>query len=391
MKDLFLNTQVAFARLSNFQLRRAFILFKSLQIPFLFKTVKFFVGFGLRFRLPVEWIVKPTVFKHFIGGTSLQKCIPIATALARFNVKAILDYSSEDGNSVEVIEKTLFETLDSIEVASNHQNVVFAVFKPTAFCSEYVLEEMSSGKQITDSILQEAGKFRERVNLLCKTAYEKNVPIMIDAEDYAFQNFIDEVAGEMMIKYNKQKAVVYNTLQMYRHDRLDFLRRCLEDAKTNGYYLGIKLVRGAYMEKERARAVKLSYPSPIWSDKQLTDDAFDKAQEYCIHNIEHISLFSGTHNERSNAYLMELLDSYKLSYNHPSVYFSQLYGMSDHITFNLAQNGYNVAKYIPYGPVRKVLPYLIRRADENSSMAGQSYRELNLIRMELKRRKLKKL
>jgi proline dehydrogenase len=210
---------------------------------------------------------------------------------------------------------------------------------------------------------------------------------MIDAEDYAFQKIVDEVTDQMMEKYNKSKAIVYNTLQMYRTDRLEFLKQSLERAKQNGYYLGIKLVRGAYMERERLRAIQNGYPSPIWPDKNSTDQAYDKAQAFCIENIDRISLFSGTHNEQSCFYLTQLMKEKGLPNNYPGISIAQLYGMSDNISFNLALSNYNIAKYIPYGPVRKVLPYLIRRAEENSSVAGQTDRELRLIRSELKRRK----
>jgi proline dehydrogenase len=384
--DLFNNTRIAYARMNNYELRRAYLLFKSLQVGFIFKAIKQLVRFCFQFRLPVGWIVKPTVFKQFIGGTSLNECVPVATQLAKYQVKAILDYSAEDGSTEEMVEQTLAETLQSIEVASQHANIVFAVFKPTAFCAKEVLEVMSSGAEISEDIMNKARKFRSYVDILCKKAFELDVPIMIDAEDYAFQAFVDEVVNEMMAKYNRQKAVVYNTFQMYRRDRLEFLDRTLRDAEKKNYYPGVKLVRGAYMERERIRAEKMGYSSPIWENKKFTDEAFNKALEFCVRNIHRISLFSGTHNEHSNMCLMQLIADAGLENNDSRIYFSQLYGMSDNITFNLAQLHYNVAKYIPYGPVRKVLPYLIRRAEENSSVAGQTCRELSLISRELNRR-----
>ena len=385
--ETFGDTAVAFGYKSNFELRRAYFLFKSLQNSFLFKAAKNVVSFCFRFRLPVSWIVKPTVFRQFCGGTSIDECLPIASSLQKFNVKAILDFSAEDGSNDTAVNHTMKETLRSIDIAATHPNIAFAVFKPTAFCSDEVLEKMSSGNKVEPKVLKAAEVFRSRVDMLCLRAYEKGVPIMIDAEDYAFQPFVDLVVDEMMEKYNIKRAIVYNTLQMYRTDRLEFLAKSLEKAKHKGYFLGMKLVRGAYMERERERAERMGYASPIWPDKQSTDKAYDEAQKFCVENIDRISLFSGTHNENSCAYLMKLMKEKNLPNNYSGIYFSQLYGMSDHISFALARDNYNVAKYIPYGPVRKVLPYLIRRAEENSSVAGQTDRELQLICSELNRRK----
>lgn len=385
----FTDTGVAFANRSGSELRRAWFLFKSLQNWFLFKTGRNFINFSLKVHFPVGWLVKPTVFKQFCGGTSLDECIPIVKQLEKFNVKGVLDYSAECGDSHEIIRQTLTETIRSIDLAASQPNIAFAVFKPTAFCKKEVLEKMSSGKDIDEVTAKEAEAFRNYVDTLCKFAYGKNVPIMIDAEDFAFQKFIDEVVDEMMEKYNKEKAIVYNTLQLYRTDRLDFYDESLSKAKQKGYFLGMKLVRGAYMERERIRAQKFGYPSPIWPTKEQTDIAFNKAQEFTLQNLDRISLFSGTHNEESCLYLTELIKKHGLPNNDPRIYISQLYGMSDQITFNLAKAGYNVAKYIPYGPIDKVLPYLLRRAEENSSMADQTGRELNLITTELKRRKKK--
>jgi len=385
----FNDTQIAFSNRSNSELKRAWLLFSSLQNRFLFRTSESFITFCIKKKVPVDWIVKPTVFRQFCGGTKLEECIPVVSQLGRFNVKGILDYSAESGDSQEVIEETLTETLRSIDLTAGHPNIAYAVFKPTAFCKKEVLKKMSSSGDIDPEILLEANSFRSYVDLLCKLAYDKNVPIMIDAEDFAFQKFIDNVVEDMMEKYNKEKAIVYNTLQMYRTDRLEFYAESLEKAKRKNYFLGIKLVRGAYMERERLRAQSYDYPSPIWPNKEETDIAFDKAQEFSIRNIDHISLFSGTHNEHSCIYLAELMKQHNLPNNDPRVYFSQLYGMSDQISFNLAKQGYNVAKYIPYGPVNKVLPYLLRRAEENSSIADQTGRELKLITTELKRRRKK--
>jgi proline dehydrogenase len=384
--EYFGDTKVAFARLSNYELRRAYFLFKSLQIPVVFKMTKAMVKFCFKFRLPLSWIVKPTVFKQFCGGTTINECIPIAHKLQKYNVKSILDFSAEDASREEIIGDTMNEILRSIEIAGSEPNISFTVFKPTALCPEQVLESMSAGVK-DENILKEAYRFWNRVDTLCHKAFECNVPIMIDAEDYAYQNFVDEVTDEMMAKYNKSSAIVYNTLQMYRTDRLEFLKITLDQAHKHGYFLGMKLVRGAYMERERARALQMGYPSPIWPDKEATDKSFNSAVAFCVEHINRISLFCGTHNEQSCYYLTQLMKEKALPNNYAGIYFSQLYGMSDNISFNLALQRYNIAKYIPYGPVRKVLPYLIRRAEENSSVAGQTDRELKLILSELKRRK----
>jgi len=385
----FTDTGVAFANKSGFELRRAWLLFSSLQNQLLFKASQNLINSCIKTKIPVGWIVKPTVFRQFCGGTKLEECIPIVKQLGKFNVKGILDFSAECGDSQAVVDQTLAETIRSIDLAAKQPNIPFAVFKPTAFCKKEVLAKMSSHENIDFKTLEEANAFRSCVDRLCSRAYDMGVPIMIDAEDFAFQKFIDEVVDDMMEKYNKRKAIVYNTLQMYRTDRLEFYAESLKKAREKGYFLGMKLVRGAYMERERRRAQELGYPSPIWSDKEKSDIAFDKAQEFSLQNIDCISLFSGTHNEHSCMYLADLMKQHKIPNNDPHIYFSQLYGMSDQISFNLAKQGYNVAKYIPYGPVNKVLPYLLRRAEENSSMADQTGRELRLISAELRRRKKK--
>ena len=381
------DTGVAFARLSNYELRRAFLLFKSFQISFVFKIVKHIVRICFKLYLPLGWIVKPTVFRQFCGGINLNRCLPLVKDLEKYNVKSILDYSAEDATSDRIMERTFQEISRTIDLASQNSNIAFTVFKPTALCPEHVLEIMSMNKVADPKILEEADKFVKKIDSLCKRAFLNNVSIMVDAEDYAFQNYVDAVTVKMMEKYNKESTIVYNTLQMYRIDRLDFLQTSLDVARQKGYYMGIKLVRGAYMERERNRAKKLGYQSPIWTDKDHTDKAFDDAQSFCIDNIDRINLFSGTHNSESCYHLMNIMHKNGLKNDDSRIYFSQLFGMSDNISFNLAKKGYNVAKYIPYGPVRKVLPYLIRRAEENSSVMGQTDRELKLIKEELKRRR----
>jgi proline dehydrogenase len=381
------NTQIAFQSKSNTQLLKSYMLFKVIANPDLVKITNKMLATAINWHLPIRWIVKPTVYEHFVGGESIAESQTAVRNLEKYGVRAILDYSVEGKESVEDIRHALSETLKSIENAGKDSNIPFAVFKPTAFTTSNVLEKVSSGMALSLSEKNEADQFRSRVNQLCEAAYKANIPILIDAEDSWYQNFIDEVVENMMELYNKERAIVFNTLQMYRHDRLEFLKNSYEKAIKGGYYLGVKFVRGAYMEKERERAALKGYPSPIQPDKESTDRDYNAALKFCIDHIDHISLFNGTHNEYSSAYLAELMAEKGMKNDDPRVYFAQLFGMSDHISFNLASLGYNVAKYVPYGPVKHVMPYLFRRAEENTSVAGQTSRELNLIVTERRRRK----
>ena len=386
----FSNTEIAFKWRSDKEVKKAYWLFKTMSKNWLVKTGKVLSNTAIKLHFPIGWIVKPTIYSHFVGGESIEECKPLVRLLEKFNVKAILDYSVEGGNTEEKINHALAETLRTIENAAIDPNIPFAVFKPTAFCYPHVLKKAGMGMELTHEEKKETEKFRQRVHLLCKTAYQKDVPIMIDAEDYAFQNFVDKVIYEMMLEFNKEKAIVYNTLQMYRKDRLGYLEQLYEQANKDKIKVGIKFVRGAYMEKERERAQQFGYPDPIYPTKQDTDNAYNKALEYSIERIDTIAIFNATHNEYSSKLLTELIAKKGIDKQDPRVYFSQLYGMSDHITFNLAQAGYNVAKYIPYGPIKHVLPYLIRRTEENTSVAGQTSRELQLYEKEIKRRKQQK-
>jgi proline dehydrogenase len=342
---------------------------------------------AIAIHLPIGWALKPTLYKHFVGGETILDCVPAVKHMAKFGVKSILDYSVEGGKDMETMKRTFEETLKSVKNAGSDPDIPFAVFKPTAFASAEVLTLASSGEKLETEIQQGLDKFREYVELLCQTAFECDVPIMIDAEDSWYQTIVDQSVTEMMVKYNKQKAIVFNTLQMYRTDRLDFLKESLQKAKIGNYFLGVKFVRGAYMEKERKRASEKGYPSPIQPDKQATDSAYDAALTFSVENIDRISIFNGSHNENSNLHLTKMMEQHKISKDDTRIWFSQLYGMSDHISFNLAKEGFNVAKYVPYGPVRNILPYLMRRAEENTSIAGQTGRELSLIKAEIKRRK----
>ncbi len=366
------NTEIAFRYKTNRDLRRSWLLFSLLFYSFLVRLSNGALKLALSLHLPVGWIIKPTVYRQFVGGVSITDCIPAVRMLERYGVRAVLDYSVEGGHDEEVIRQTLEETLRTIDNAAKDPNIPFAVFKPTALGNLEVMD---------------MEVYTSRVDTLCKHAFECQVPIMIDAEDSWYQDKVDAVVTSMMEKYNRQKAVVFNTLQMYRRDRLEFLRSSVGKAKENGYFYGVKFVRGAYMENERARAAAMNYPSPIHDDKAGTDKAFNDALRFSMDNLDIVTIFCGTHNEESCELLTKLMAEKSVPRNDPRVWFSQLYGMSDHITFNLASEGYLVAKYLPYGPVRHVMPYLFRRAEENTSIAGQTGRELRLIRQERVRRK----
>ncbi len=383
------NTEIAFQSQSNSELKKAYRLFKIMGSTGLVKTGNKLARLAISIGFPVGWAAKPTLYAHFVGGETIKSCQKVVDKLGNYNVKAILDYSVEGKEKDEDIEKAHVETLNSIKNAGANVNIPFSVFKPTAFGKSIVLEKVSSGAQLNEKEQKEVEKFKSRINQLCQTAFKLDVPILIDAEDSWYQPIIDEVTETMMEKYNKEKSIVFNTYQMYRKDRLEYLKAAHKKATESNYFLGAKFVRGAYMEKERARAEEMGYPDPIQPDKASTDRDYNLALKYCIENIQNISIFNGTHNEYSSGYLTELMKEHDLENNDSRVWFSQLLGMSDNISFNLSEKGYNVAKYLPYGPVQHVLPYLLRLAEENTSVKGQSGRELLLISAELKRRKLK--
>jgi len=383
----FENTEIAFRQKTDSELNSSLFLFGVLSRNGLVKTVNNAFKLGLALHFPLDWIVKPTVYKQFVGGVTLSDCEPAIRKLESFGVRGILDYSIEGGSSAEEIEATLNETLRSVINAGKDKNIPFAVFKPSGLCNVSHLEVLSQEANPPADVVAAGEAFRLRVHTLCKAAYEAGVPILIDAEDSWYQKFIDQVVDEMMAKFNKEKAIVFNTFQMYRHDRTVFLQATLDKAKAGNYFAGLKFVRGAYMEKERARALKMGYPSPIHVDKAATDKAYNDALLLALSNIDRVAVFNGSHNEDSNQLQATFIEKNGLAKNDPRIWFSQLYGMSDHISFNLAAEGYNVAKYVPYGPVRSVMPYLFRRAEENTSIAGQTGRELRLLRIEKNRRK----
>ena len=380
------DTAVAFSYKSDHDLRKANFVFTVVNHPFISNLATRAVRVALGLRLPVKGLIKKTVFEHFCGGETIHQSEETIQKLAGFHVGTILDYAVEGAKTEEGFDTTAQEILNTFDKAKNNSKVPFCVFKVTGMADMAVLEKARTRE---GSSLEEQAAFdrvKNRVDRICAKAYESNVPVLIDAEDSWIQDTIDVMAYEMMRLYNQKKAIVFNTFQMYRADMLSNLQEAYRLATEKGYYLGVKLVRGAYMEKERKRAEQLGYADPINPTKEATDAMFNNALSFCI-DKPRISFMCGSHNEYSNQYLTSLIEKHGLNPNNERVWFAQLLGMSDNISFNLAKAGYNVVKYVPYGPVEAVMPYLLRRATENTSVSGQSSRELALIRKELKRRR----
>lgn len=382
----FQNTEIAFKSKSTGELYRAKALFQSMGWPLFVKAGTSFLNAALTLRLPVRSVVRPTLFAHFCGGESVEEAGRLSKKLESYRIGSVLDYSIEGKERECDFEASTEELLKTIEFACG--NILpFAVFKVTGIARFGLLEKKSAHEDLSDDEVSEWERVVERVLRLCQKADLKKVCLLIDAEESWIQGAIDELAESMMARFNQTEPRIYHTLQMYRHDRLQYLEHLNKKAGTEGWHPGIKLVRGAYMEKERLRAMQLKQISPIHPDKKSTDQDYNRALKYCIQNHERVSLFAGTHNEASSLYLCELMDKYKIHKDDIGVVFSQLLGMSDHISFNLAHFGYLVAKYVPYGPVRETLPYLFRRAEENTSIQGQASRELDLLSSELERRR----
>ncbi len=387
----FNNTKIAFEAKSDGELKMAYVLFNTIKYPILVKFAKFGSNLALKIHFPLGWIVKPTLYKHFVGGETLNDCKKAIGQLMRFRVKSTLDFSVESEQTPEGIKATMEETLRSIDHAKNNPDIAYAVFKPSTITTDSLLAKASEHPdKLTEEEKADYEAYHRRFLALCQRAYDNDVRILVDAEDYCFQDSIDQMTDEAMRLFNKKRAIVFATLQMYRHDRMPYLHRILDDAKEKQYIAGIKFVRGAYMDYERARAAAMGYPDPIYKDKQATDENYDAGVEFVIENLDSFELFMGTHNEKSNYRLVELIDKKGLKRDDPRIFFAQLLGMSDNISFNLAHEGYNVTKYVPYANVRDVIPYLIRRAEENTSVAGQTTRELKMLRLEMERRKKEK-
>lgn len=387
-KVSFDDLETAFAFRSNGEIRQAYWLFKMISYPGLVAAGAKISELALRYNLPVKGIIKKTIFRHFCGGEDISECARTVERLGKFGVGSILDYSVEGKEEEQEFDHSCEEILATIRRAEGDPDIPFSVFKVTGLARFALLEKVSEGVSLSSGEASEFSRVKDRVRRICEEGYKRKVRVFIDAEETWIQNAIDELAASMMQKFNRERAVIYNTIQLYRHDRLQFLHHSLRIAEQNDYFLGVKLVRGAYMEKERDRAAAKSYPDPIQADKAGSDRDYDLSLRFCVENIDRISICAGTHNEKSSILLMNLMHEKGLDPGDERVYFSQLLGMSDHISFTLAKAGYRVAKYVPYGPISAVLPYLTRRAQENTSIAGQTGRELGLLAAEMKRRKL---
>ncbi|RYY38042.1 MAG: proline dehydrogenase [Sphingobacteriaceae bacterium] len=382
----FENTEIAFRHSSNLDLKRAYWLFRIININFLVKIGPPITNFAVNIGLPIKGLIKATIFRHFCGGETIEECTPTIKNLYDGCVGTILDYSVEGEDEEQVFDETRDEIIRTIKRATGDLAIPITVFKVTGVARFSLLEKLDEGATLTADENAEWQKVQQRVLDICQHAYNANVPVMIDAEESWIQETIDTLALDMMRRFNKEKIIIYNTYQLYRHDKLASLQADHAVALNEDFILGAKIVRGAYMEKERKRAEEKGYPSPIQPDKASADRDYDKAVNYSVKNVNTLAIVAGTHNEESCRQLAELMDKYGIEHKHPHVYFSQLLGMSDNLSFNLANAGYNVVKYVPYGPIKAVLPYLFRRAQENTAIAGQMGRELSLIVKERRRR-----
>jgi proline dehydrogenase len=402
----FENTENAFAYKSDAELKKARFLFQSMGKAFLVKWGIRLTPWAIRLKLPIRGLIRKTIFSQFVGGETLEQTAPVARKLAVWHVQAILDYGVEGGNNGERgFDQACEEFIRVIHYAASQPNIPFISIKMTGFARFELLEKLDHSLDGTSGSLMKryaaalAGfteeesaeweRVRIRMQKICEQAAAKNIAVLMDAEETWIQDPVDVLSIQMMAAFNKEKVIVYNTVQLYRHDRLAFLKDMMEAAVLKDFVLGVKLVRGAYMEKERARAEEKQYVSPIQPDKEATDRDYNAGIAFCIEHLDHIACIVASHNDYSNLHATELLKQKSLSYAHPHIHFSQLYGMSDHVTFNLAKAGCSVSKYLPFGPIEDVIPYLMRRAEENSSLSGQTGRELALIKSELNRRKMK--
>ena len=387
MRNIFKNTQIAFSLKSDTELDRAYFLFKMIANESLVRIGTAVTNFALKTHLPVEGLIRATVFDHFCGGVNEDDCLDVVDKLFTKGVSSVLDYSVEGKEEEEQFDAVLEKTLKLIEFAKEKKAIPFAVFKPTGFGRIDLYEKIGEGKSLDEAETEEWNKVVARFDKVCKASHDSDVTLLIDAEESWMQDAVDDLVEKMMAKYNKTKPIVFNTLQLYRWDRLDYLKKLHDKAKKEGFYIGMKLVRGAYMEKENERAIEKGYPTPICPSKEATDKNYDATVKYMVDHIDTMSIFEGTHNEASTYFLMDLMKEKGIKSTDDRIWFGQLYGMSDNISYNLAANGYNVAKYLPFGPVKDVMPYLIRRAEENTSVAGQTSRELEMIKAERDRRK----
>jgi len=385
---IFENTERAFCLKSDSQLERAYFLFKMISKQPLVRIGTAVTKFALNASLPVEGLIRSTVFDHFCGGISEEDCLPVVDKLYSRGVSAVLDYSVEGKEEEIQFDACLDKVMELTDFAEEKSAMPISVFKPTGLGRFELWQKVSEDTLLSTEEQKEWDRVVQRFDRICAQGKEKDVAVLIDAEESWMQVAADRLVAQMMAKYNTEKAIVYNTLQCYRWDRLDYLKELHQEARAKRFKIGVKIVRGAYMEKENHRAETMDYPTPICKSKAITDDNFNAVLKYIFDYLNDISVFLGTHNESSCYLAMDIMEEKQIQKNDFRVWFGQLYGMSDHISFNLGHEGYNVAKYIPFGPVKDVMPYLIRRAEENTSVAGQTNRELELLKQEKKRRKL---
>jgi len=383
----FEDTSIAFRHKTDKDINFSIWLFKLMQNPALVKLSTGAAQLALKLKLPISGIVKATIFKQFCGGETIEDCEKTIVSLGKGNIGAILDYSIEGAQDEQTFDATTEELLRISDRAKKSPHIPVTCMKLTGIIRFGLLEKVSSQEKLSDGEKQEYSRGVKRVHKICERAFVNDVPIYIDAEESWIQPAIDRLAEGMMRQYNSKKAIVFTTMQMYRHDQLNHLQQLLDQAKREGFIAGVKFVRGAYLEKENSRAQKMGYTTPMQPNKASSDKDYNEALRLCIQQLNHISICAGTHNEDSSLLLTQLMREFDIPKNHPHVYFSQLYGMSDHISFNLANQGYLVSKYLPYGPVASTMPYLIRRAEENTSIAGQMGKELQLLLKEKQRRK----
>lgn len=388
MHPEFDDTEIAFRYRSNAELKQARFLFSSMGSPVLTKIGSFAATWAINWGLPVKEIIKKTIFKQFCGGETMEEAAQTAAILNKYGIDVILDYGVEGKAEETEYDKAVPEFIKAIEYAATQPNIPFISVKITGFGRFGLLEKIHASEALNTAEQQEWQRIYDRINQICKAAADNNIMVLVDAEETWIQNPVNELTDAMMKAYNSSKALIYNTFQMYTTIALPFLKQSFDNAQAEGYILGAKLVRGAYMEKERKRATEMGYTSPIQPTKAATDKDYDEAVHFCMERLGKLDIFIGTHNEKSCMLAVNYMEANKITSSNNHVYFSQLYGMSDNISFNLANAGYHVAKYLPYGPVKDVIPYLIRRAQENTSVAGQTGRELSLINKELKRRTL---
>jgi proline dehydrogenase len=382
----FENTAIAFESKADKALKKADFLFSYIGKPWLVKLGAAITPLALKLRLPIKGLIRSTIFSQFCGGESLQEAAQTAGLLGKFHVGVALDYGVEAMEGEENYDRAVPEFIRAIEYAAGNPNIPFIAIKVTGFARFSLLEKIHAEAILTAEEADEYARVGQRIQSIATIAAKHRIGLLIDAEESWIQQPVDDLADELMAQFNKEQVIIYNTFQMYRHDRLDYLQASFEKALQGKYLLGAKLVRGAYMEKERKRAEQMGYASPIQPSKEATDKDYDAAVQFCMERLDKLAVFVGTHNENSSMLAASLLHQQQLPHNHPHVSFSQLLGMSDNITFNLAHAGYHVSKYLPYGPVKDVMPYLLRRAQENTSISGQMGRELGLIRKERKRR-----